>query len=62
MEWNCISDSDILILYIPHMEEISDLRGSLILWHAWNRNAGRILIRELEGKRPFGRPIIGRVL
>jgi hypothetical protein len=47
MEWNCILDSAVLILYISHMDEISDVRGSLILWHAWDRNAGRILIREL---------------
>jgi hypothetical protein len=41
---------------------MSDLRGSLVLWHAWNRDAGRILMRELEGKRPFGRPLVGRKL
>jgi hypothetical protein len=26
------------------------------MWHAWERNVYRVLMRKQEGKRPLGRP------
>jgi len=26
------------------------------MWHVWGRGAYRVLVRRLDGKRPFGRP------
>jgi hypothetical protein len=51
------------VLYIYNtLRRNKYLKGKFNTRHVWDRNAGRILMREPGLKRLFGRAIIGRIL